>query len=1178
MTLVEQFFNALAKDSVERGETDVIAALDQKVPIAAADWLLPMGGITGAEQGFPLAAPRIIKALSAQYGTAAVTRLRAADARVLRAIRNVHTLRDSLEKAQHRYHPERTDQVGYWFLDKQLQSHNLDYDQALTTFAMAEADDPAGTLEATELAPSAFATVAEMIWDEVYASPAALSAQLIQQASNLVAALQANIHAGTHFVKAVVARSDTSEVVYADEVLAPLAGMTDRNLAIAAARQAGRATAVMQAGSDGRYYILGVSEELPYSPTVSPIPIGRTELNWVNPNVEVLTTAEGMVLRHDDDGRYYSVLDLPHRRAVLSPRFPDNDPTPYLQADYALAAQLSERGTLPEAEQIKFSSGLIAQTVLDTALFRLARAQRDHNHQRNRFGPSSFTESGASLKASTAELRTAMVQVARLGWANRAGKWSSADARSAERLTAKIGQLILLEPLALTYLKVTKAQGSEPLDEHVTDLLAELSSGEAGLRARDDIETWTDNVDKIRKHLLDTYPKSVEHLGALYPEVVLALGQVTVASLANLSNAIDEIKEVLIGVSMAAGAVAVVLLTALVCPPSVLAVGAGFAAFGAVGVRSDFDDLAVTIAMTQINPVGSVQLASEGDISSAQTHAWIGVGLVVIDLILLRSDLGKGLRYVLEGTGIASPVGEMLYNKYSSDDGAELRLLAPAAVMSAAVMSAAVPTAVKPTVPRMWITKPKLAGLLNLTQADFKALAAELRLQQRELRALLVSMLDEPARQALSARIYRAISALWRGGSAHTVAVHQVLNPPVPKHLPTPGSTPHHHLLVGEDAAGIEWASEGLAASKRVDALVPTGSTAADALNGPNARVYKGTLTDLPAEPHYQVAREHLPDGFAVPADPEAFVIERTNLLDPGGLWAIRTKSSELVAAVKEVAPRQGVKIWASEYPTTQSGKTSVTHLLIISQPRAMTTRQLSSMIRPSSLNDSRLTRLLAMITSPEAGEQLRNKLKGYWHRGIIQNGQVAQWQLSILQGNIGEILSREYQQAVLVMQQVAYRNAELFLNVRRITLNNRNLEFTDGIIGVLSTDAKGVNQAQILHVFETKTGQRAERSAQEQLFETSESRLEPGERIRLNGIDYTYAPPSSASGEIHGLLSADRHVIVAKAQNPPPLVEGDEIGANVNRVTLRIDGHEVTQAELEYLVRTIVENLPARL
>src|SRR4051812_29925119 len=91
-----------AATTVERGDAAVRQALDGKQRTPPAAWLEPMGGIAGAEASFPTSARDIVRQLTDQYGDAAVRRLRAADARVLRAVRDARRVRDLLIKAQGR--------------------------------------------------------------------------------------------------------------------------------------------------------------------------------------------------------------------------------------------------------------------------------------------------------------------------------------------------------------------------------------------------------------------------------------------------------------------------------------------------------------------------------------------------------------------------------------------------------------------------------------------------------------------------------------------------------------------------------------------------------------------------------------------------------------------------------------------------------------------------------------------------------------------------------------------------------------------------------------------------------------------------------------------------------------------------------------------------------------------
>jgi len=379
-----------------------------------------------------------------------------------------------------------------------------------------------------------------------------------------------------------------------------------------------------------------------------------------------------------------------------------------------------------------------------------------------------------------------------------------------------------------------------------------------------------ENADRVRDHLVSEYPGSVLHLEVLYPEVAIALGMpVGAYDIEEFLKSLGKIGTLLDAVGEVALTVAAISLIGLVCPPSAAAAVVGLTAYGAGQVVEAVDDLGMVMAMTAINPVGGGQLASERDVGQATFHAWIAAGLLVLDLIPLRADLSKPLHDALTGLSVAMSFAEPILagseDEGEGEDGDRplRRLAAPGVLLAAAAPTA---MAVKPRVSRMWITKPKLAALLRVSEQQFKALAGEMGLRQYELRALLVSLVDEPARQAVASRIYRAVSALWRGGSARSVPLTEVLHPVPPSPATTAGRAGGFLLTVGEDPAGIGWAVENIAAGRRADALVPAGSTAGDVLTGPSGAAYKGTLVDLPNGRRYGVVRETLPDGDGVPA------------------------------------------------------------------------------------------------------------------------------------------------------------------------------------------------------------------------------------------------------------------------------------------------------------------------
>lgn len=1164
MSLVEAFVeDLLVPGAVAQGDGAVARLLREQPRLPGALFLEPMGGLLAAEAGFPISAGEVVRRLTARYGAAAVARLRAADARVLLAVRNAREVRTRLDDHL-RDLPIRTHEVAYRFLLRAIDAHEFGYHDALAALALGDGGLPAGRLD--DLAPpvTALATVADVVWDAAFADPAARTARILAEADSAQQLADTRVMAGQRLLGSAVARLG-GETISTTVVLAPVAGTADADLAIAHARVCGQATAVVRVSvSPALHVAYAVSRDFTYAKVLSTNPIAGTELHATGSlEVVALTTKEGHVLVSDLDGRYFGLLGLPHRGKFLTREFPEHDPAPCLQADLALAAlQGQDDESAGEVYRHEVSVGAVfAQTALDYTVARLASAQRALEVEVRRFTPPDRVpavspEAGGVLRTAVAQLRQALADAAVLAAGIGDRSPTEPEQRRAAELTAAVGRLVQAEPMALAFVRIDLDEDATPTDAAFEDLLVGLPDGEAAARAGAEAAQRSENVDTVRAYLLAHHPEAARRLAPIHPDVleVFTADQRRRLELEELGDALRDLAGVL-GMSTL-GLVPLVL--GLVSAPAALAAGGLMAAYGLLSVPEGFEAAEQLAAMAALDVPGGFQLASAEEASSARRWAWIGLGLCVVDLVMLRADLGKVLRQAATGNVGATSAGAFRPTAPGGGGGPVLRVRSLIGPLTAAKA----------------VEAAELANRQRLATSAFKALSRELRMSQRALRLLVTAAVDEAGRLAAVAALRRAAAELLSGGSAAKVDFGAVLRPATGPEVGAVAATSRlrEFLVVGESEAGLGWGLEQLIAGRRATAVAATRTTGVDAFVAKNGRFVQGAVADLPQGYQCTLAREDLLHPAELPAV-DAFVTARVDRLRQGGQWMVVTESPELAASLTQVGPRPGVRVWSTEYTTFQAGAHVPRYVVVIAKPRPTSMTALTALARPQALTDARIATLVAELSKPENAARMQRKLGEVWHQGMVDAGQVADWQLKNLTGNIGEILSDAYQAQVLAARRAVAETAgaTLHTGVRRLEgATGASKEFTDNLIA-----AERDGNLYVLDVFEVKAGPRGGQEAATQFFEWMEGELEAGDRIVAGGKEYLYSPGSPAKGQIIGLGRAQRHIVVAKGAETAGRRTADVTAAPVVRRTLSFGGSDVTAADIRYLARRVIEGLP---
>jgi Domain of unknown function (DUF4157) len=203
--------------------------------------------------------------------------------------------------------------------------------------------------------------------------------------------------------------------------------------------------------------------------------------------------------------------------------------------------------------------------------------------------------------------------------------------------------------------------------------------------------------------------------------------------------------------------------------------------------------------------------------------------------------------------------------------------------------------------------------------------------------------------------------------------------------------------------------------------------------------------------------------------------------------------------------------------------------------------------------------------------ERMFDRLNRLLQEGVPQN-EIIQGLLSILRGNIGELLSGDIQNEVLQRIRQTNPNAELLYGIRmQIILSDGTLSdplmFSDNIIATIQP-----NQLDVHAVFETKVGPEGGSRAAWQIHRWIEKHLEDGVVIRLSdGRSFTYKG-KAGQPNVAGLAKAERHPILASGVSYPQAVRTE------SGTTAPVTVHNMKQTteQINYLSRLSLENLYA--
>jgi len=398
------------------------------------------------------------------------------------------------------------------------------------------------------------------------------------------------------------------------ELATPEDGIADWDLAIAWARLAGHATAIVEL--QARYFVYTLNENYDYGEIweTSSFEGARTALvPEGSTRTRAVVTSDGYVITPRDQQRFFGGYQSESRTASRN-----------LLADLQIA---EEQGAAVDPVP------LVRQIALDMLMLRLADAEERLHKARVRIHPGYVFDprEGEALQDRTEELRFHIVEAAQLAF-DASDPPLESEREAMEDELAEIGRITSDDPVAASMIvnRRDKDAPDRPTDPEYANRLAGKLPGDALQLALDEIDAKLANIEKTRRFFYG------------HPNAVFGFSELIDAARQQLPEsqqfAIDwglffQQFESLMGDFRSIVKEAALFGVGLIAGESWIGLAVwGYSALrGAQSVQEGFENADRIAAMTNIDFAGGLQLATPEEAASAQRWAWIGLGLAVID-------------------------------------------------------------------------------------------------------------------------------------------------------------------------------------------------------------------------------------------------------------------------------------------------------------------------------------------------------------------------------------------------------------------------------------------------------------------------------------------------------------------------------------------------------------------
>ncbi|HEX6042051.1 eCIS core domain-containing protein [Longimicrobium sp.] len=564
------------------------------------------GGLHTMEQTHPQAFAVVRERVIAHHGQGAWTWLTAHDAEILALLRNADLLSTRARELQTEYEDAGQDAAVTAVMDL-AEHYEFGYLQALEGWRRA--GDHALVLWTMLMGGDV---------SDVAARMRSLADEAQADADERERRFEERAEIGRGGVGATVATREVflwvDDTLRLESLLEPEDGEAEESVAVARARAEGRSAAVME--REGRYYVYALSETFAYA-DVWEASVFQEHRTSVVPSggasAAALVTSDGYVLRGRGE-RFFG--------GSQSAR-----PEGYLQGDVTL---LREHGPELGSDQLL---RLMQQLALDTVMVNLGEAERRLRGERGRFAPmiTADPREVERMQAGTAALRRHMMAAADV--ASEMGEEPTPDqlARAQDAL-ANIGRIVMDDPTAALMLRNHRdADDTGPAAEgDFEDRVAGLQRGDAAVEAIGELDRRLENIRTVRLHL-HASPGDALAFRSLYEPYLAELSGWQRLDL-DVQLALRTLRDVASSVGLAVGELMLVAGGLLAGGWPGLAMLGASTAIGAGQVAGQFEQAGVLDAMSALDVPGGFQLATPEAAASARTWAWVGAGLVALDV------------------------------------------------------------------------------------------------------------------------------------------------------------------------------------------------------------------------------------------------------------------------------------------------------------------------------------------------------------------------------------------------------------------------------------------------------------------------------------------------------------------------------------------------------------------
>jgi hypothetical protein len=591
----------------------------QALGINPINTALEVGGLNAWSRSYPMSFAHLRRIASAHYGDAVVGVLVKEDATILSLAQRSNEVQGKLQKLEAAYarHRQAAISIVRYFAD----FYSVDYQIVAGWFQRDPSTDLRLLVTLLDRDPDAVAKSVQDDADLAQADADTLERQREEWTEQGETVLGNEVATREGWV--------FNDKISLKSLLPPTYGADNVNEAIAIARLAGMASAVLQVGS--RYYGYALSEQYSRSDLMEMKAMpARTKVvrSGVSGDAAIaLVATDGWVVKTEGGLRFFGNSQA-------------SDPESYLAAD----TNLLESG---KAEEFNLALLPLFQSMLmNLALVNLKGAEGrltgiQKEMQRNSMSPA--PEAGAALKRDTARLRDLTLQIENLSRtaANEALTDKQLDERDA--ILTEIARVVQRNPAAGLFVKNTRdPEDKRPVDDsQIQDRLKNEEDGDAAALAFNEARRRKENIETVRQALFDN-PSLALDFDVLHPAVLARFSedQQRAIKVDLVFHTIDKAASIV----PILAADLVLLIAGFVTGGATwlgLAVHGAGTAFGAYQASGQIKNAELLASMSALDIEGGFALSTPGEASSARNWALVATAMNFLAFAGLARSAGK---------------------------------------------------------------------------------------------------------------------------------------------------------------------------------------------------------------------------------------------------------------------------------------------------------------------------------------------------------------------------------------------------------------------------------------------------------------------------------------------------------------------------------------------------------